>query len=97
MMTILKVLGDLLEGSGWTAALVQADIVSTGAAAFLLKASHVTRTRNVHQVTACAVYGLLKNAYLAYTSEQIEIQMSSSLMTGVLVELRRAHIFTAGP
>ena len=28
-MTILEVLGDLLEGSGWTAALVQADIAST--------------------------------------------------------------------
>ena len=58
-MTILKVLSDLLEGSGWTAALVQADIASTGAADSLLKASHVTRTRNDHQVTACALYGLL--------------------------------------
>ena len=71
-MTILKVLGDLLEGSGWTAALVQADIASTGAADSLLKASHVTRTRRAHQVTACALYDLLKNAYVAYTSELAE-------------------------
>ena len=54
-MTILKVLGDLLEGRGWTAALVQADIASTGAADSLLKASHVTRPRNDDQVTACAL------------------------------------------
>ena len=41
-MTILKVLSDLLEGRGWTAALVQADIAH----------AHIDIAQ---QVTACAL------------------------------------------
>ena len=93
-MTILKVLSNLLQGSGWTAAPVQADIASTGAADSILKASHVTRTRRAHQVTACVLYDLLKNVYVTYTSE-LKMQISSPLMTVVLVDARRAHIFTS--
>ena len=94
-MTILKVLGDLLEGSGWTAALVQADIASTGAADSLLKASHVTCTRRAHQVTACMIF--LRMLMWHIQVNWLKMKMSSPLMTGVLVELRRVHIFTSGP
>ena len=52
----LKTLGDLLDGSGWTGALVQAGIATPGTADSFLKASRVTRTRRAHQVTASSLY-----------------------------------------
>ena len=51
-MAGLKVIGDWLEDSGWVEALVQAKVASAGTADSFLKASHVTRMRHAHQVTA---------------------------------------------
>ena len=67
-MAALKALGTLLNGSGWTAALGEAKVASLGTAESFLHASHVTRTRRAHQVTACSLYILVKKAYLAYSS-----------------------------
>ena len=64
-----QVLGDWLEDSGWTSALVQANIASTSTADSLVKASHVTKTRHARQVTAASVHTLLHRAYTEYTSE----------------------------
>ena len=50
-MALWNTLGDVLEGSGWTAALTQADVASSGTADSYLKATHLTRTRHAHQVT----------------------------------------------
>ena len=50
-----KIPGDWLDGSGWTTAICEAGIVSSRFADSLLKAMHVTRTRQAHQVTAAAV------------------------------------------
>ena len=50
-MTALKTLGDRLKGSGWTQALVQAEITTAGTADSFLRAAHVTRPRRAHQVT----------------------------------------------
>lgn len=66
-MAALKMLGKWLEDSGWTAALVQANITTSGKADAMLSASHVTRTRYAHQVTAAGLYILQMNAYEAYT------------------------------
>jgi hypothetical protein len=44
-MALWSVLGDLLDGSGWTVALTEADVASSGVADSFLKASHLTRTR----------------------------------------------------
>ena len=44
-MALWSTLGDLLEGSGWTSALVEAEIASSGVAESFLKTSHLTRTR----------------------------------------------------
>ena len=44
-MALWSTLGDLLEGSGWTNALVEAEIASSGVAESFLKTSHLTRTR----------------------------------------------------
>ena len=61
-MAALKALGDLLENSGWTGALIQASLATPGTADSFLKASHVTRTRPAHQITACSLYLLQQKA-----------------------------------
>ena len=45
------VLGVWLDGSGWTAAVYNAGIASSGVAESLLGSSHITRTRYYHQVS----------------------------------------------
>ena len=57
-MTAVKVVGDLLDGSGWRDVLVEAGITSSGTADFFLTAAHVTRTRRAHQVTASSLHVL---------------------------------------
>ena len=58
-MFALNVIGDWLEESGWVEALVHTKVASTGTAESFLKASHITRTRHAHQVTASSLYILL--------------------------------------
>ena len=50
-MAALKSIGTLLQGSGWTGALVEAGVVSSGTAESILSVASVTRTRQMHQVT----------------------------------------------
>ena len=68
-LAALKMVGDWLQGSGWVHALVQAEITTPGTADSFWHASHITRTRRAHQVTASALYILQKRAY--YRSCQI--------------------------
>ena len=49
-LNALKVLGDLFDSSGWTGALTQANIASSGTADSYLKVSHVTHTRHAHRL-----------------------------------------------
>lgn len=49
-MAILKF---WLDGSGWTSALVQANVASLGNVETFLKVSNVSRTRRAHKVTPC--------------------------------------------
>ena len=65
-MTAFKALGGWLDGSGWTDCLVQAGVAKVGMEDFFLKASHITRTRHAHQVTAAALFILQKHAYEEY-------------------------------
>ncbi|KAJ7331187.1 hypothetical protein OS493_020891 [Desmophyllum pertusum] len=44
-MALWNVLSDLLDGSGWTGALSEAGVASSGVADSFLKATHLTRTR----------------------------------------------------
>eukprot|EP00745_Piridium_sociabile_P026549 TRINITY_DN4240_c0_g1_i3.p1 TRINITY_DN4240_c0_g1~~TRINITY_DN4240_c0_g1_i3.p1 ORF type:complete len:1496 (-),score=398.92 TRINITY_DN4240_c0_g1_i3:837-5324(-) len=71
-MAGLKSLGTLLEGSGWTSAITEAGVASSGTAESFLTASSVTRTRQAHQITACSLYALMKEAYQDYCSESQE-------------------------
>ena len=52
-----------MRDSGWTNALVQANIASSGTADSFIRASHVTKTRHAYQVTAATLHTLLKQAY----------------------------------
>ena len=65
-MNVLKLLGDFLSGCGWTAVLVQSEVTTSGRADDILKGSHVTRFRYVHQVKAAALHLLQKSAYITY-------------------------------
>ena len=58
--------GSYLEGSGWTTALIQAGVASSGTAENFLKASHLTRTRYAHlQVSALALSKFQEMAYIS--------------------------------
>ena len=59
----LETVGNLLESSGWTGALVQACVPTSGKADSFLKAAHITRTRRAHQVTACFLHQALAEAH----------------------------------
>ncbi|KAJ8387355.1 hypothetical protein AAFF_G00157320 [Aldrovandia affinis] len=61
-MAALKSIGTLLQDSGWTGALVEAGIASPGTADSFLTVSSITRTRQMHQITGCSLYKLLKAA-----------------------------------
>lgn len=68
-MTALKSIGSMLAGSGWTSALVEADVASSGTADSFLSATNVTKTCQAHQVTACSLFQLLKEVYSSYLAE----------------------------
>ena len=65
-MASLKVLEDILQGSGWTEALLQAGVASSGKVDSFLKASHEIRTKQAHQITASSLYLLQQSAYKEY-------------------------------
>ena len=69
-MTLLKCIGDLLNGSGWTSAISQSNIATPGKAESFLKASHIKKTARAHQMTACVLYKLRQDAY---TEDDTEI------------------------
>ena len=57
-MAALKTIGDRLKDSGWSSALSESDIASSGAADSFLHAAHGTKTRRAHQVN---INSFLKN------------------------------------
>ena len=60
----------MMDGSGWTGALVKADVASSGSADSFLSATNVMKSRQAHQITACNLFTLLKKAYCAYLVER---------------------------
>ena len=62
-MALWNTIGDLLESSGWTTALCEAGVATSGTADSFLKASHLTRTRHGHQVTVLALHKLQRDAF----------------------------------
>lgn len=62
-MALWSLCGDLLAASGWTVALTEAGVASSGTSESFLKVSHVTKTRLVHQITAATLHKLMYDAY----------------------------------
>ena len=63
-MALWKSLGDILEGSGWTTALTEAGLASSGTANSYLKAAHLSRTRHAHQVSLLTLRKLMNDAFM---------------------------------
>lgn len=62
-MALWTTIGQFLDGSGWTTALCDAGVATSGTADSFLKASHLTRTRHSHQVTAMTLARLQREAW----------------------------------
>ena len=62
----LRALGKVLDMSGWTTVLTNANVASPGVVDSFVTASHITRTRRAHQITYAALHILQKRAYQAY-------------------------------
>ena len=71
-MALWNAIGDFLEGSGWTVALSDAGIASSGTADSFLKAAHLTRTRRAHQITMLALAKLQREAWQIFVSSHSE-------------------------
>ena len=71
-MALWNTLGDVLENSGWTAALTEAEVATSGIASSFLKATHLTRTRHAHQITLLALKKLQHEAFLSLCSNESE-------------------------
>ncbi len=79
-MALWNTLGDLLEASGWTTALIEADVASSGTADSFLKVSHLTRTRHAHQVTLLTLQKLQREAFLKIGSNLSEEAWRSDML-----------------
>ena len=62
-IAFMSMIGDVLEGSGWVDALIKSGLGSPGVVESFLSSSHVKRTRYAHEVTACTLYSLFRQAY----------------------------------
>ena len=65
-MAMLKLIGDWLDGSGWTYVMTSANVTTEGRAVGLQKGSHTSRGQWAHQVTAAALFILLHRSYADY-------------------------------
>jgi len=90
-MAALRTIGDILDRSGWTDALTQADTASAGTCEGFLHASHMTKTHRAHQVTAAALYQLQQKAYLNFKEMENSDIGQTDLQSGVLRGLKCIH------
>ena len=77
-------IGDVLEGSGWVDALIKSGLGSPGVVESFLSSSHVKHTRYAHEVTACTLYSLLRQAY--------QESYSDSWLNGFCEEQVKRHL-----
>jgi len=79
-MALWNTLGDMLEDSGWTSALTESEVASSGTADSFLRVVHLTRTRHAHQVTLLALHKLQKEAYLQSGSSGSEVEWRKEML-----------------
>ena len=76
-LALWNTIGDFLEDSGWTAALTESGVATAGKADSFLNASHLTRTRRVHQVTLLALAKLQHEAWATFLASSPESNEAS--------------------
>ena len=81
-MALWRTLGDVLEGSGWTTALTEAEIASSGIVDFFLNVSHLARTRHAHQVTIITLQKLQQEAYLQSKTTDLYLAWKNGMCNG---------------
>ena len=69
-LALLRSIGTLLQDSGWTSAICEANGASSGTAESFLTASSITRTRQAHLITACRLHNLMKKAFQDYCTDE---------------------------
>ena len=62
---------EMAAGRGCAAVLVKAGVASFGIAESFITASGNTRTRQMHQITACSLYKLIQAAYTDYIQHAV--------------------------
>ena len=67
----MRSIGTLPQDSGWTSAICEVNVASSGTAEYFLTASSITRTRQAHQITACSLHKLMKKAYQDYGTDEL--------------------------
>ena len=77
-MAAFKMLGKWLNCSGWAEALCNARVATQGVADSFLAASHLTRTRQGHQVTAASLNLLMSKGYEEYLAKVDDNQQVKS-------------------
>ena len=93
-MAAFELLGDWLDGSGWTSALVAAEVATGGVAGPFIKATHVTKTRRVHQVTAACLFTCRVRYILIILNHSRMVKNHSSLQIGSITCPKIAHSFS---
>jgi hypothetical protein len=71
-MACFKLLGDLLCDCGWTTALSDVDISTSGTAQSFWSCSNTNKTRQAHQVTVCVLFDLLMSAFESCHIENVD-------------------------
>ena len=64
-----KLIGDWLRDSGWSKAIINSGFVTSGKVDGILKASHITRARNCHEISSVTLSVLCNEAYSYYVTE----------------------------
>ena len=87
-MAAFKMLGKWVSGSGWAEVICNAGVATQGVAESFLTASHITRTRRAHQVTAASLFVLMRTAYKDYKAgmKEDERPMSEEEWKKAMVE-----------
>ena len=88
-MAALESTGTLLQSSGWTSAIVEADTASIGTAESFWSASSITRTRHAHQITASCLYNLLRKTYEYYCHEAVANAVTTLLFEALCQKHRK--------
>jgi hypothetical protein len=73
-------MGNLLSDSGWTNALIESSVATTGTADSYLKVSHITRTRHAHQVTLLCLSTLKNESFHVLNPKELTFEQWNSEM-----------------